>query len=81
MRTRESVWTGFQNKPAAAGAPAFASMLTTGYFFFSIKAGKEPLVLFIRSQPATSDILPPTTKHSESPAGSRKTLSGSLNNK
>jgi hypothetical protein len=48
---------GFQNNESAAnGAPAVASMLTAGYFFFSIKAGKEPSVLFIGSQPATSDL-------------------------
>jgi hypothetical protein len=48
---------GFQNKQAAARAPAVASMLIASYFFFSVKAGKEPSVLFIGSQPATSDQL------------------------
>jgi hypothetical protein len=44
---------GFQNKQAATGAPAVALMLTAGYFFFSIKTGEEPSVLFIGSHAAT----------------------------
>jgi hypothetical protein len=54
--SNRTYYQGFQNKPAAAGAPVVASLLTAGYVFFSVKAGKEPSVLFIGSQPATSGL-------------------------